>query len=100
MESLKYQLKQKLHQQFLQFQIVERNFQFVAIQKNVLCLRLKASKLVPIIFIPYLDNFSANFKAVCPPSCTITPSGFHVDNIVDMFPKTGSNTIYQLYQNQ
>jgi hypothetical protein len=22
----------------------------------------------PIIFIPYLDNFSANFKAVCPPS--------------------------------
>jgi hypothetical protein len=28
----------------------------------------KASKLVPIILIPYLVNFSANFKAVCPPN--------------------------------
>ena len=36
----------------------------------------KLLKLEPIIFIPSLCNFSANFKAVCPPNCTITPSGF------------------------
>ncbi len=24
----------------------------------------------------FLDSFSASFKAVCPPNCTITPSGF------------------------
>ena len=25
---------------------------------------------------PYKSNFSASFKAVCPPNCTMTPSGF------------------------
>ena len=50
--------------------------------------RSRASKLVPMILIPYLCSFSASFRAVCPPNCTITPSGFScLDDIVNMFPE-------------
>ena len=33
------------------------------------------STLEPIIFIPHLANGPAKLIAVCPPNCTITPSG-------------------------
>jgi hypothetical protein len=65
MESPIHQPKLKLHQPFLQFQIVERNFQFLSSAKSKHQAQFRN-------FLSYLDNFSANFKAVCPPSCTIT----------------------------
>jgi hypothetical protein len=75
-------MESPIHQQSRSFisvsaiPIVERNFQFRQQFREtpLSSAKSKASKLVP--FYPYLDNFSANFKAVCPPSCTITPSGF------------------------
>jgi hypothetical protein len=40
-------------------------------------------------FIPYLDNFSANFKAVCPQAEQLPFWFLVLDNIIDMFPENG-----------
>jgi hypothetical protein len=60
MESPIHQPEQKLHQQFLQFQIGKGIS--TPIQKTSSAKPKSKAKLVPIIFIPYLDNFFCILK--------------------------------------